>query len=384
MGSKKMSKQGYNVGMASAYFALMKGGGEHYTLYLSNALSRMGHKVSIICGKQPICEPQPLSNDFPINYIPQLFFLRDLGAKQIPYLSFLGFSLHNLQYQLSLEHHLDKKHNYDIIHTHDPASLHAAIKIKQKYGIPVVTSIHGPPDKRVINDVKKIDAVMPINDDICQIFLKNGVKNVNCIPCAVDRVKFKNIKINDKNRPINISGRIILFVGRLMPIKNIENLIKAFKRIQTIDTTVSLVIVGDGPSKKDLISLTKKLDLEKKVLFTGAMRYEDLPSVYNMADVFVLPSLYESFSLVALEAAACGVPIVISEEAKAMIQTIGSDALFPIHPRSIDSISQGILSALECGKDCNLTDLALQRVQKLDWDQNASTVTKIYESVINP
>jgi glycosyltransferase involved in cell wall biosynthesis len=190
--------------------------------------------------------------------------------------------------------------------------------------------------------------------------------------------------MTDQNRPIQISGHIILFVGRLMPIKNLENLIRAFRLVSVRDPTSNLVIVGEGPSKKDLISLTKKLDLEQKVLFTGAMRYEDLPGIYNMADVFVLPSLYESFSLVVLEAAACGVPIVISDEAEAIIQTIGSDALFRVNPHSIDSISQGILSALSCGKNCKITDLALQRVLNLDWDQNARLITKIYESVINP
>jgi len=119
------------------------------------------------------------------------------------------------------------------------------------------------------------------------------------------------------------------------------------------------------------------------VLFTGAVPHEDLPGIYNMADVFVLPSLYESFPLVALEAAACGVPIVISEEAKEMIKTIGGDAMFPVNPHDPELISHGILSALNCGKKSEITDIALQSIEKLDWDQNARMVTHIYDLVIN-
>ncbi len=378
-----MSQHSYSIGMASAYFALMKGGGEHYTLYLSNALGKMGHGVSIICGKQPLSEPHPLSENIPINYVSQLFFLRDLGAKKIPYLSGLGALLHNLQYQCFLEWHLDKVHDYDIIHTHDPNSLYMAIKVKQKYGVPVVASFHGPPNQKMISAVKEIDAVLPVSDSICQTFLEHGVNNVYCIPCAVDRTQFKKMKIDDSERPINIFGHIILFVGRLMPIKNIENLIKAFRIVSASDPSARLVIVGDGPSKKYLVSLAERLDLREKVLFTGVIPYDDLPRLYNIADVFVLPSLYESFSLVALEAAACGVPIVISEEAKAIIKTIGNDALFPVNPHDPEHISHGILSALNCGKNSQIVDLALRRIEKLDWDRNARMVTTIYDLVIN-
>ncbi len=373
-----MIQRSYNIGMASAYFALMKGGGEHYTLHISNALEKLGHNVSVICGKQPLSEAHPLSKTYPIKYVPQLFFLRDLGAKKVPYLSGLGSLLHNLQYQHSLEHHLNNYHDYDIIHTHDPNSLYVAARIKQRYDIPVVASFHGPPNQKMIAEVKKIDAVLPVNDSICQIFREQGIKNVYCIPCAVDRAKFKKIEV-DKT----VSGHIILFVGRLMPIKNIENLIKAFQIVSTCDPSANLMIVGEGPLKKHLISLTERLDLAKKVLFTGAVPHEDLPRIYNMADAFVLPSLYESFSLVALEAAACGVPIVISEEAKAMIQTIGDDAVFPINPHDPKKISDGIFSALNFGKNNKILDLAAKRIERLDWNRNARMITNIYDLVIN-
>ncbi len=373
-----MSQRSYNTGMASAYFALMKGGGEHYTLYLSNALDRLGHHVSIICGKQPLSEPHPLSETHSIKYVPQLFFLRDLGAKKIPYLSGLGSLLHNMQYQHYLERHLNKYHDYDIIHTHDPSSLYMAVRIKQRYGIPVVASFHGPPNQKMIAEVKKVDAVLPVNDSICQIFQEHGVNNVYCIPCAVDRTKFKKME-TDKTA----NGHIILYVGRLMPIKNIENLIRAFQIVSTNDPSANLMIVGEGPSKKHLISLTERLDLTKKVLFAGAVPNENLPRIYNMADAFVLPSLYEAFSLVALEAAACGVPIVISEEAKAMIQTLGDDVVFPVNPLDPKQISDGILSALNLGKNNKITDLAAKRIGKLDWDRNARIVTNIYDLVIN-
>ena len=93
------------IGMASAYFATMKGGGEHYTLHLSNALADLGYNITIICGRQPFKKPEPLSDRFKIEYGPQWYFLRDWGMKGIRLISGGAGQVHSYQYMFSCYKH---------------------------------------------------------------------------------------------------------------------------------------------------------------------------------------------------------------------------------------------------------------------------------------
>ena len=238
-----------------------------------------------------------------------------------------GF-VHSYQYRLSCYRHLLKNHDFDIIHTHDPASLHAAVRIKKKYHIPIVSTFHGHPSTRYIEEVKNVDVILPVSKEIKSSFEKYGIKNVYDIPGGVDLSHFKPMNKDRCKEAIGLNGKVILFVGRLIPIKNLHNLLYAFKKMQSAVEDTKLLIVGDGVLKGELMRTAQKLGLNEKVIFTGAIDYEKIPTYYNAADVFVLPSIFESFPLVALEAAACGVPIVISTGAKAFVEDFGKNFIF--------------------------------------------------------
>ncbi|GAJ19422.1 unnamed protein product, partial [marine sediment metagenome] len=183
----------------------------------------------------------------------------------------------------------------------------AAVKIKKKYDIPVVSTFHGPPSPKHINDVEHVDAVTTYNKEIKLFFEKFGIKNAYYVSSGVDLSHFRRLDRGKCRGKIGLDNKskIILFVGRLIPIKNLYNLLYAFKKMLPIIDGVKLLIVGDGTLKRDLMRTTRRLGLDESVIFTGAVFYKDLPMYYNAADVFVLPSNYESFGFVCLEAAAC-------------------------------------------------------------------------------
>ncbi len=104
--------------------------------------------------------------------------------------------------------------------------------------------------------------------------------------------------------------KIILFVGRLERIKNIDFLIRSFVIVMEKISKAKLVIVGRGKEQKNLINLAKKLGIEKKTFFVGEVNPEKMPEVYNYADVVALPSISEASHTVVKEALACGVPVV--------------------------------------------------------------------------
>lgn len=377
-----MEIQDIKIGMTSAYFATMKGGGEHYTLHLSNKLADLGHDITIICGKQPFRKPEPLSNRFKIEYVPQLYFLRDWGMKGITRISGGAWYVHSYQYTFSCYRHLLNEHDFDVIHTHDPASLNAAIRIKRKYHIPIVSTFHGHPSLRNIEEAKNVDAILPVSKEIKFSFEEYGIKNVYDMPGGVDLSHFKLLNREQCKDALGLNGKIILFVGRLIPIKNLHNLLYAFKKVQSVAKDTKLLIVGDGALKGNLVSTVQRLGLNENIIFAGAVSYKKLPTYYNASDVFVLPSIFESFPLVALEAAACGIPLVISTLAKAFVEDFGKDFIFSVDPNNINSISSGLIQALSNDRANETAKLVEKRIKKYDWIERAKKVAGIYKMVI--
>jgi glycosyltransferase involved in cell wall biosynthesis len=133
-------------------------------------------------------------------------------------------------------------------------------------------------------------------------------KKIEVIHEGVDTSKF-----NPNNKPIFRdkfkSQHVILFVGALVKTKNVDKLIRVFNYVQKrIDA--SLVIVGEGPEKSNLMKIVKELNLKNKVFFEGFVKDDDLPYYYSSCDIFASCSIIEGFGLIFLEAMASGKPVV--------------------------------------------------------------------------
>jgi len=132
------------------------------------------------------------------------------------------------------------------------------------------------------------------------------------VPNGVDPKKFRPFNgLENIKRQIGIEGKLcVLFVGRLIPRKGLPYLIEAASNItKQIDET-AFVIVGDGPLRKHLMSYAERLNLSEKFAFLGDVNENILPSLYNCADVFVLPSIQEGQGIALLEAQATAKPVV--------------------------------------------------------------------------
>ena len=162
-------------------------------------------------------------------------------------------------------------------------------------------------------------------------FSKNEI--VDWLKCDRDKVivtyngvdsRFKVIK--DKNALLKakekykLPDKFVLYIGNLKPHKNVETLVKA---MDLVDNNIRLVINGKVNESLDKIINTYKL--QNKINFIGYVADEDLPALYNLASVFVFPSLYEGFGLPPLEAMACGCPTIISNT-EALIEVCSGKA----------------------------------------------------------
>ncbi len=163
-----------------------------------------------------------------------------------------------------------------------------------------------------------------------------------------------------------------LFVGRLIPEKHVDALIRA------VPDDLKLCIIGDGPQKQPLMSLAHKL--HKQVTFTTSLPYEGLIGVMKAAKALVLPSSREGFGIVALEALACGTPVITSdaqENAATALITPGENGfIVKIDPSQIRS------ALLEVDRD-KMERAARAQAARYDWDPLSEQLRREYQSFIN-
>lgn len=223
----------------------------------------------------------------------------------------------------------DQLQGFDIVHFHFPfyGAERVVLEAKKKYGFRLVVTYHMDAQvkgyKKIIRDFldffygKKLfetaDKVMYVDEErfksfrFFNEFIK--IKSVY-LPNAVETDIFKPQKVSfaEVNLEKYNNKKIILFVGNLLPVKNLEVLIKAMPEVEN---DAVLLIIGGGYAEKKYKKMAEEMNLSNRVIFYGPEKNKEiLAKIYNLAYVLAIPSHYESFSLSALEALACGVPVI--------------------------------------------------------------------------
>lgn len=193
-----------------------------------------------------------------------------------------------------------------------------------------------------------------------------------------DKVKLDSVKTK-----YNLPNDYILYLGNLEPRKNIVNLIKAYSLYKSKSNNIKLVIAGGkGWLYEDIFSLVKEKKLEKDVIFTGYVDEEDIVALYNAANLFVYPSLYEGFGLPPLESMACGTPVITSN-VSSLPEVVGNAAI-TVDPYNIKELSEKINKILS-NKDLQnkMIQRGIERAKQFTWDKTARETIKVYEDVLN-
>ena len=135
------------------------------------------------------------------------------------------------------------------------------------------------------------------------------------------------------------SKKIIMYVGNLKPHKNLIRLLEAFKDIDEINNTI-LILVGKAFENHNINDYEKQYGIDDKVIHTGVVNQSDLIDFYNLADLFVFPSLYEGFGTPPLEAMACGTPVTCSNTSS--IPEVVGDAAYMFDPLNTEKIKNSL------------------------------------------
>ena len=206
------------------------------------------------------------------------------------------------------------------------------------------------------------------------------------VPGGVDLALFRPGDQWAARNQLGLNGHCtLLYVGRLEPIKGLEVLIHTMAFIEAPRTVRLLVVGGSGGHDQEyqrMKRLTRELAIQDRVDCLGSLSHHLLPLYYQAADVCVVPSYYESFGLVALEAMACGTPVVAARVGG--LQTIIKDSrngyLVQWHcpDAFVDRIE--VLLANETLRR-SMGKAAWSYAQGVGWDRTAARIAKVYESL---
>ena len=238
---------------------------------------------------------------------------------------------------------------YDLIHSHYWMSGLAAKDLKAAWDIPVIHMFHtlGLMKNRIARDASEIEGSYRVNGEKQVLEIADRIviatpaeklqleslyhantNNLVVIPPGVDVSHFYPIQEDEAKEVVGIpeNDRMILFVGRIDPLKGIDTLIRAIYHIE--DNAIIgkcphyLTVIGGDPDENEddmngemlrLQKLREELGLNDLVVFIGKRDQDALPYYYSAAEVVVVPSQYESFGMVALESMACGTPVIASQ-----------------------------------------------------------------------
>ena len=307
------------------------------------------------------------------------------------------------------------------MHAHYWLSAKVARTLEQTWNVPVIQMFHtlglvkrevmdedidGESDIRIEIEreaVKKSAAVVAASEielgELRRLYRANASR-VAVIPCGVDPTLFHPVRQADAREKLGRDQceRLILFVGRIEQIKGIDVLLRAlgllFQRHPDMRSDICLLVVGgaldpgdDAPETEKILELRRLVHehrLESNVSFVGSRGQEDLALYYAAADLCAVPSLTESFGLVALEAMACGTPVVGTRVGglQTVIENGKSGLLVPAgdYQALADAMTQVLTDAR---LRMHLAHGARERAEHFTWRRVGDRIVDLYDRVLD-
>jgi glycosyltransferase involved in cell wall biosynthesis len=183
-------------------------------------------------------------------------------------------------------------------------------------------------------------------------------------------------------RKYGLPESFALYVGTIEPRKNLVRLFEAFEQVRRRGrgSTVLALVGNRGSSDTAILASLERLGLGDAVRILGQAPTDDVVALYNLADLLVLPSLYEGFGLPVIEAMACGTPVVTSPNGA--LAEIAGEAAEYVDPTQVESIAAGLYAVLcDPERQADLRAAGLRRAAQFSWEATAQHTRRIYQSV---
>jgi len=280
---------------------------------LGKALALKGHKIHFISYALP----------FRLNNFIENIVFHEVEMSNYPVFEFPLYSLALASKMVEVAEY----EKLDLLHVHYaiPHAVSAYLTkemLKNKRDIKIITTLHGT-DITLVGlepsflplvkfSIEKSDGVTAVSRFLKEKTLTNYYidKDIRVVPNFVDTELFKPKEDCNYRKHIASKGeKILVHTSNFRPVKRVTDTIKIFEQVQK-EVSAKLILVGDGPDRSECERLCRELKLCDKVKFLG--KQDGLVEILNSSDVFLIPSQSESFGLAALEAMACGLPVISS------------------------------------------------------------------------
>jgi D-inositol-3-phosphate glycosyltransferase len=377
------------------------GGMNVYIQEIARELGRRGHKVDVFTRSHKPDHTQLMEMGNGV----RLIHIETGIDEEIPKVAFYSY-LQNFMCGIESFRSSNTIH-YDVIHSHYWLSGLTGKQLQIWWHIPHIIMFHtlaavknsiglgmDEPELRVENERELVHicdriiaATAREKNELIQHYGASG-EGISVIPCGVDLNLFKPQNKNRARLELGLDHqKVLLYVGRLEPLKGLEQLLVAISKTITPDKIRLIIIGGDDYSQDRINELQKmaaELHIQNSISFLGSVNHDKLPMFYNAADVSVIPSYYESFSLVALESLACGTPVITTDvgDLKNIIRQ--PEAGYIVKDNSPDLLASKIMRLLsqKSGKP-EEPDKIRNLISGYGWNNIADMIQQEYDSMLN-
>ncbi len=317
--------------------------------------------------------------------------------------------------------------NYPLVHTNYWMSAWVGMRLRQQSNIQLIHTYHSlgavkyqavpvrpaiadtrlMVEKEILETANCIVATSPQEEEMLRAMVSEQ-GSIEVIPCGTDISNFHAMPQAEARAALKFAGdeAIVLYVGRFDPRKGIETAVRAFAQLkQTVDYAAThddttptlnpaklrLVIVGgsdadhsDGQERQRIEQLVRDLGVADQTQFAGRVGHDLLPLYYTAADVCVIPSHYEPFGLVAIEAMACGTPVVASAVGGLKFTVVPEETGLLVPPQDVDGFAQAIARILsdELWARKLRRQAPLRVQQNFSWSGVAARLSNLYRHLL--
>ena len=297
-------------------------------------------------------------------------------------------------------------HAYDLVHSHYWMSGVVGRRLAAEWDVPHVVmfhtlgevkmrarvSEHEPParieaERLIAQTASRIVVASMHEKHLLTALCGADPDIINVVPCGVDLDLFMPMDKEVSRRKLGLrqGERIILFVGRIEPLKGIDILISAAAQLHEDENFRVLIVGGDDRTEQRVAELrahAERLGVDHHISWVGAVPHEDLPDYYNAADVCVVPSYYESFGLVAIESMACGTPVVASRVGGLTTTISDGETGYLIPWRCPEPFAERLELLLDNDElRASFGQAAREAVQRFRWANVADAVAAMYDEL---
>jgi glycosyltransferase involved in cell wall biosynthesis len=305
---------------------------------------------------------------------------------------------------------------YDIAHANFWMSGMAALELKERLGIPFVITFHalgrvrrlhqgaadGFPEERfeieehIVDCADRVIAECPQDEQDLITLYEADPHRISMIPCGVDLISFRPVPRRKARSIVGLPQRehVVLQLGRLVPRKGIDNVIRGIARLRDLhDVRATLIIVGGDSDAPDpvrtpeiarLMSVAESEGVMDQVRFVGRRGRDSLRYYYSAADVFVTTPWYEPFGLTPLESMACGTPVIGSEVGGIRYTVCDGRTGYLVPPNDPEALAGRLARVLNDPRHRQaLANEGLRRVREhFSWPGIACSLEGTYEEVL--